>query len=56
MYVQNHADPEVTLKMANYFFDHQEQFTEEVLMDYEMGKFLDELSNLVSNFAVKNMR
>jgi hypothetical protein len=38
--------------MISYFFDHQEQFSEETLMEYTMSQFLDELSALVASLTV----
>ena len=41
MYVQQTSSAETTLHMIDYFFEHQEQFTEEVLMEYSISQFLD---------------
>jgi len=38
--------------MISYFFDHQEQFSEETLMEYTISQFLDELSALVASLTV----
>ncbi len=41
VYVQNHADATTTQKLVDYFFDRQDQFTEEVLIDYTLENFLN---------------
>lgn len=53
MYVQKTSTTDNALKVYEYFFDHQDQFTEEVLMEYTLSQFLDELSALVSSIAVR---
>lgn len=52
LYVQNHADAVTTQKLVDYFFDRQDQFTEEVLIDYTLDNFLNELAALVSAVTV----
>jgi hypothetical protein len=54
MYVQKTSSAETALKLYDYLFDHYKQFSEEVLMDYTISQFLDELSALVSSIAVNN--
>ena len=41
MYVQKTSTEANALKVYDYFFDHQDQFAEEVLMEYTISQFLD---------------
>jgi hypothetical protein len=50
--VQNNADASTARKLIDYLFEHQEQFSEEVLLDYTLDNFLNELATLVSSVAV----
>ena len=50
--MQNNADSTTTEKLIDYFFTHQEQFTEEVLLDYTLDNFLNELAALVASLTV----
>jgi hypothetical protein len=52
-YVQNKSDATTTQKLVDYFFDHQDQFTEEVLIDYTLDNFLNELAALVASLTVR---
>lgn len=54
LYVQNNADATTTQKMVDYFFDHQDQFTEEILINYTLDNFLNELAALVASLTVLN--
>jgi hypothetical protein len=51
-FVQNNADASTTRKLIDYLYDHQEQFTEELLLDYTLDNFLNELAALVSSVTV----
>lgn len=50
--MQNNADAATTQKLIDYLFDHQEQFTEELLLDYTLDNFLDQLAALVASVTV----
>jgi hypothetical protein len=50
--VQNNTDAATTQKLIDYLFDHQEQFTEELLLDYTLDNFLDQLAALAASVTV----
>lgn len=52
--MQNNADAATSQKLIDYLFDHQEQFTEELLLDYTLENFLDQLAALVSSVTRVN--
>jgi len=51
-FVQNNADAAITQKLIDYLYDHQDQFTEELLLDYTLDNFLDQLAALVASVTV----
>lgn len=51
-FVQNNADATTTRKLIDYLFDYQDQFTEELLLEYTLDNFLNELAALVSAITV----
>jgi hypothetical protein len=53
--VQNNTDAATTQKLIDYLFDHQEQFTEELLLDYTLDNFLDQLAALVASVTVSSL-
>lgn len=51
-YVHRTASADTTIKLMDYIFDKQDQFTEEVLLNYTLDNFLNELAALIASVTV----